>query len=480
MNFSESDIEQIKQHELTIEQIEKQIANFKSGFPYANIIRPATVNDGIFDLSAQQRKKYIDIYNSVRDTKQITKFVPASGAATRMFKDLFAFLSSGDENPTTKSVLGNITKFAFYDKLKAYINSTSTNHEIIDCIVNARGLNYGKMPKGLIPFHKYSDETRTPVQEHMVEGALYATANNISNIHFTISPEHLDDFKKLINDQISKYEHTYDIKYNITTSEQKQSTDTIAVTPDNEPFRTTDGKLLFRPAGHGALIENLNDIDSDIIFIKNIDNVSIDKSDTVEYKQTLAGMLIDIQNKIFEYLDDLENNRFNPDEICDFIKHTLHHSVSDTSRDELINILNRPIRICGVVKNIGAPGGGPFWVKNSDDTIGLQIVESAQIAPDARSIMETSTHFNPVDLVCGTRDWHGNQFDLTKYIDHSTGFISDKSDGGRPLRAMERPGLWNGAMAYWHTLFVAIPPTTFTPVKTVSDLLLPPHNNTNI
>lgn len=472
MNFSESDIDQINQHDLTPEQIEKQIENFQSGFPYADVIRPATIDDGIIELNDAARAKYIAIYDSVRDTKQITKFVPASGAATRMFKDLFSFLASDAANPTSTAVLDNITKFAFYNELAPDINNSSTAHDIINLIVN----RFGRRPKGLIPFHKYPDTIRTPIHEHLVEGALYANTNNMVNIHFTLSPEHVKDFQTLLDTALPQYEQQYNVKYNITTSAQMKSTDTIAVTPENTPFRTNDGKLLFRPAGHGALIENLNNINADIIFIKNIDNVSIDKSDTVEYKRTLAGVLIDIQNRIFQYLRDLNANNFDSDEICNFIQNELHHDINDTSRESLIDILNRPIRVCGVVKNIGAPGGGPFWIKNSDGTIGLQIVESAQIAPSNRSTMETSTHFNPVDLVCGTRDWRGNKFDLTKYIDHTTGFISDKSDGGRPLRAMERPGLWNGAMAYWHTIFIAVPATTFTPVKTVSDLLLPPHN----
>ncbi|MCQ2581589.1 MAG: DUF4301 family protein [Alphaproteobacteria bacterium] len=476
--FSDTDIQNITKHGLTVESVLQQIDNFKTGFPYANIVRPATVDDGILKLSDIECEKYINIYDSNRDTKTITKFVPASGAATRMFKDLFEYLATQQPNQTSITVLSNLDKFAFYDDLK--INENAIDSEIIDNIINGNGLNYGKTPKALIKFHNYDDGARTAAAEHLIEGAQYASSNNNVNIHFTLSPEHLDTFNNLMQSIIPEYEKRFNVKYNITTSVQKPSTDTIAVTPNNELFRQSNGELLFRPAGHGALIENLNEINSDIIFIKNIDNICNDahRADTIKYKQVLAGLLIETQNHIFKYIDDLRNNTYNKQEICDFIQNTLKHKLpQDISITELIGILNRPIRVCGVVQNIGAPGGGPFWVKGTDNTESLQIVESAQIAPNARDIMNTSTHFNPVDLVCGIRDSQGNVFDLQEFIDHTAGFISDKSASGKSLRAMEKPGLWNGAMAYWHTIFVEVPATTFTPVKTVADLLLPPHTN---
>lgn len=474
--FSTPDTEQIKTHGLTPEIVAQQLADFVCGFPYANITRPATVGDGITELSDPDIARYAEKYTAAQATKKIVKFVPASGAATRMFRDLFEFLNTGTMNDVTRRVLDNLDKFAFWDDLRQFLPDTPTDRDKIACMLTNAGLDYGNLPKGLIAFHKYDTYSRTALEEHLVEGAQYAAANGTVRIHFTVSPEHLAGFRALLARAVPEYSARYGVKYDITMSNQSTSTDTIAVNPDNTPFRTDDGRLLFRPAGHGALIENLNNIDADIVFIKNIDNVTTDelRGDTIKYKHVLAGLLLSLQARAFEYLNNFVAYDLN--EIRTFIKNDLCVRTSDDAPAEMLRqILNRPIRVCGMIKNIGAPGGGPFWVRDEHGTESLQIVESSQIAPDARDIMNASSHFNPVDLVCGTRDAHGKPFDLTAFVDHKAGFISEKSYGGHALRAMERPGLWNGAMAHWNTVFVAVPASTFTPVKVVTDLLSSSH-----
>ena len=472
MIFSDADIKQITNHGLAVQDIEYQIADFVRGFPFADIVHPATMVSGeIQELNNAARQEYIDIYKGYAKTHTVIKFVPASGAATRMLRDLFTFLETGELNDTARKVCEHVRMLAFYDYLK--LDENATNTDIARAIVN----KYGNMPKGLVPFHKYDNgtEIRTPIAEHLVEGAKYAVSDGDNvNIHFTVSHEHHDAFENEINKIMPAYSKRFGVKYNITMSEQDPSTDTIAVNPDNTPFRTEEGTLLFRPAGHGALIKNLDKMDADIVFIKNIDNVCTDTAaqDTIEYKQALAGMLVSIQTQIFEYICALDAGKGDVNKIAEFVKNVLCVDVAPNA-DELKKILNRPLRVCGMVKNTGAPGGGPFLVKNS----GLQIIESSQIAPTSRDIMNMSTHFNPVDLVCAVRDYRGNKFDLMNYIDKDTGFISEKSYAGRPIRAMECPGLWNGAMARWNTIFVAVPITTFNPVKTIADLLTPAHNN---
>jgi hypothetical protein len=478
-DFTNSEIKQIQSHGLTLSQIEQQITDFKTGFPFANIVHPATINDGINQYDEISIDEFIKNYDANKQNYHITKFVPASGAATRMFRDLFDFLSSGTPNTTTNTVVCNIKRFAFYDEIKKFLPSTPTAHDIISAILDANKSNMGTLPKALISFHKYNNEIRTAAHEHLIEGAEYAQSNNIVNIHFTLSPEHQTKFDDLMKKIVPDTEQKYGIKINITTSNQIPQTDTIAVNYDNTPFHDDNGNLVFRPAGHGALIDNLNKIDSDIIFIKNIDNITNDshRTDTIKYKKLLAGILIDTQQRLFEFMRALVNDNYNEQDLRTFITQKLNTPIPTNaiSRDEFIQILNRPIRVCGVVKNTGAPGGGPFWTLNDNGYESLQIIESSQIAPESRDIMNKSTHFNPVDLVCGIRDWQGKKFDLTRFIDEKTGFISDKSYAGKPLRAMEKPGLWNGAMAYWHTIFVNVPNSTFTPVKQVSDLLAPAH-----
>ncbi len=338
------------------------------------------------------------------------------------------------------------------------------------------GLGYGSQPKGLVTFHAYPEGARKAVEEHLVEGAAYAAAGGKAKIHFTVSPEHRNGFEALLAEKVPLYEKRFGIRYDISFSVQKPSTDTIAVNPDNTPFRQDDGRLLFRPAGHGALIENLNDIDADLVFIKNIDNVTTDalRGDTVRFKKVLAGVLLGLQERASEYLKALDAGDLEP--IAEFIRRELCVKLPEHYDAALLRaILDRPIRVCGMVRNEGEPGGGPFWVANPDGTESLQIAESSQIAPDDMPLMKSATHFNPVDLVCGVRRADGSKYDLREYVDPATGFISSKSSGGRELRAQELPGLWNGAMARWNTVFVDVPVSTFSPVKTVLDLLRPQH-----
>lgn len=465
--FTQQDIEQIKSHGLTIDAIKQQLHDFASGFPPADIESAATIGNGVLPMLGAE---YVDFYKSHKDNYNIVKFVPASGAATRMFKDLFEFLSTGTMNKTTQSVLDNLEKFAFYDDLKSYLPDNATAHDIIECLITERGLNYGNLPKALLQFHKYDTFNRTALAEHLVEGALYAQSNHMVNIHFTVSPEHKSGFNALLDKILPEYEQKFGVKYNITMSTQKTETDTIAVNLDNTPFRNDDGSLLFRPAGHGALIENLNDIDADIIYIKNIDNICPDnaRDDTVYHKMALAGMAMQIQSQIFDYIRAIDNGDANIDTIKLFIKDKLGLRISDNVN--IRDILNRPLRVCGIIKNTGEPGGGPFWVRD-ENRIGLQIVEPGQIAPENINILKDGEFFSPTDIVCMPNDYNGKKFNLIEFIDTRAGFISEKSKNGRALRAMERPGLWNGAMAHWNTVFVETPLSTFTPVKVISDLL---------
>ena len=416
-------------------------------------------------------------YDRAKESLRVVKFVPASGAATRMFKDLFEFVREGRRTAVVGELLANRRRFAFWPELRTIIGDDADELRTVENIV-AEGLRYGETQKGLVSFHRYGDEVRKAVEEHLVEGAQYAAAGGEVKIHFTVSPEHLTRFEALLAEKIPGYESRFGVKYRISFSVQDPSTDTLAVNPDCTPFRRADGRLLFRPAGHGALIGNLGKIDADIVFVKNIDNVTTDarRGDTVLYKKALAGVLLALQERIFEYLMALEVPGAELEPIAAFIENELCVKLpKDYGTALLRQVLDRPIRVCGMVRNEGEPGGGPFWVTGADGLETLQIAESNQIAPEKRELMRLATHFNPVDLVCSFRTSKGGRFDLQEFVDPATGFISRKSDGGRELLAQELPGLWNGAMARWNTVFVEVPITTFSPVKVVTDLLRPEH-----
>ena len=467
----------MEEHGLTPAALETQLKNFREGFPFLPVTRAASCGDGIRVLDAAGIEQAAARYDRAKESLRVVKFVPASGAATRMFKDLFEFVREGRRTAVVGELLANRRRFAFWPELRTIIGDDADELRTVEDIV-AEGLRYGETPKGLVSFHRYGDEVRKAVEEHLVEGAQYAAAGGEVKIHFTVSPEHLTRFEALLAEKIPGYESRFGVKYRISFSVQDPSTDTLAVNPDCTPFRRADGRLLFRPAGHGALIGNLGKIDADIVFVKNIDNVTTDarRSDTVLYKKALAGVLLALQERIFEYLMALEVPGAELEPIAAFIENELCVKLpKDYGTALLRQVLDRPIRVCGMVRNEGEPGGGPFWVAGADGLETLQIAESNQIAPEKRELMRSATHFNPVDLVCSFRTSKGGRFDLREFVDPATGFISRKSDGGRELLAQELPGLWNGAMARWNTVFVEVPITTFSPVKVVTDLLRPEH-----
>ena len=501
-----NDLEQLKAKGISEKQIEEQLACFVKGFPYLEIAASASVEKGIMVIDKEAQASYMEAWDAyLAKNKKIVKFVPASGAASRMFKNLYEFLSADYQEPTTafeQKFFNEITKFAFYKALNAKCEQNTGKDiqaliaageykEIVANLLEAKGLNYGQLPKGLLLFHTYPESVRTAMEEHLAEGAMYAKNNaGEVNIHFTVSPEHQALFEQLVAEKAGEYEDQFSVKYDVSFSIQKPSTDTVAAAMDNTPFRDKNGKLLFRPGGHGALIENLNDVDADVVFIKNIDNVVPDsfKCATVIYKKVIAGVLVSLQQKIFHYLELIEGGKYTHEQVEEMI-HFLQDDLCVKNPDtklledaELIlytkGKLERPLRVCGMVKNVGEPGGGPFLAVNPDGTISLQVLESSQIDmkdPAKKAMFEKGTHFNPVDLVCAVKNHKGEKYNMPEYVDKNTGFISFKSKDGRELKALELPGLWNGAMSNWNTVFVEVPIETFNPVKTVNDLLRPEH-----
>jgi len=514
LKFTEQDIQQIEKHGLTLKKVKSQMELFKSGLPLINLQSAATVGDGIKQFSNVEKEHYISYFDSKRNESSILKFVPASGAATRMFKTLFNFLDT--YNPEEESInsfinrnkdsdlsvfLVGIEKLPFYNIVLNKIEQFYPDYEsfsndtqkylFVKTIIDEDKLNYGFFPKGLLPFHKYKDHIATAFEEHLFEAALYASTNGKADLHFTISEKYnhiFDNEFKRIEKIVERKTKT---KFNISFSYQKDSTDTISVTPEDEPFRDDDGQLDFRPSGHGALLENLNDLDADVIFIKNIDNVVVFKyeNEVASYKKMLAGLLLELQSQTFEHIKTLKNSEVSDKkliEIAEFLINRLNVKVSHEFEkyskkyqiEYLIEKLDRPIRVCGMVKNEGEPGGGPFWVKDESGNISLQIVESAQVDrknKHQKDILKNATHFNPVDLICGVKNYKGKKFDLNKYVDSKTSFITMKTKVGKDLKALELPGLWNGSMASWNSIFVEVPLITFNPVKTVTDLLKPTH-----
>ena len=502
-NPTAEDLVQLKEQGLTVEQVQAQIDNFKNGFPKSRLDAPATPgNGGIRVLSANEIARYEKQYRTLGSGKKILKFVPASGAATRMFKDLYSFTATyfgiadnfEKEYPSVKEFLDNLTVFAFYNDLKACMLRADLDIDdymqrgdystVINFLLKEQYMGYGSLPKALLKFHRYGEVQRTPMEEHIVEGALYArNSDGTVDLHFTISPEHRAAFRRKLAEVKAYYESTLGIKLKVSTSEQKHYTDIIAVDEQNNPVRDENGRLTFRPGGHGALIENLNEQRADLIFVKNIDNVVPDwmKHTTVIYKQVLAGMLLELREKTFDALRTLDSkpDKRTLNKLIRFAKEELNIMVPEgCDAKTLHTLLNRPMRICGMVKNLGEPGGGPFYTIDTKGRRSLQVVESAQVNhndPQQEKIFQASTHFNPVDLVCSTKNYRSRYFDLRQYVDPQTGFISKKTKGALTVKSQELPGLWNGAMADWITLFVEVPIATFNPVKTVNDLLRKEH-----
>ena len=504
-SYTEQDKTQINEKGITTKITDRQLRYFRESFPFAEISAAATPKKGILQLSENEIEKYIKIYEAVAENERVLKFVPASGAASRMFKVLFAFMNEEekaeellktDEYKPVKEFFDNIEKFAFYFELKKLVENNGFDinknyKQVLKFFLTDRGMNYANLPKALLLFHSYDNApSRTSVEEHFAEGINYAVSGDKVSLHFTVSEEHLELFKEEIEKLKLKYSSSHNLRFDLDFSTQKSHTDTIAVNMNNEPFRTEDEKLLFRPGGHGALIENLNELNAEIIFVKNIDNVVPDKlkAETFTYKKALAGILADVRNKSFEYLEAMENSsdekllkkvsKFIKTNFSFILKNDFEELSEKKQRKYLQNILNRPIRVCGMVKNEGEPGGGPFFIKKPNGEESLQIVEGSQIDPNSsekQEIIQNATHFNPVDLVLSTKDYKGNSFDLNEFIDPETGFISEKSRNGKKLKALELPGLWNGAMALWNTIFVEVPISTFNPVKTINDLLRVQH-----
>ena len=505
--LTQNDLSLLKEKGITPEQLQQQLDRFATGFPYLVLESSARVGYGILSLDRDAEEMAMGRWHQyLADGGGVTKFVPASGAASRMFKALFAFVDGDTDIPAKDGdvdrMLVDIHNLPFFEELnettrRLYSKTVDAlmdegrNRDVIAAIIRPEGMNYGNLPKGLLTFHRYPDNTtRTPLEEQLVEGAQTATtADGTVNLHFTVSGNHRDLFKKKIEEAVPVVEKQMGVKFNISMSEQQPSTDTVAANPDNTPFRE-DGNLVFRPGGHGALIRNLDAIDSTVVFVKNIDNVVPDsyREATVRYKKVIAGVLIQHHDLVARYIDMLVNKRYTQTDLVDMVAYLRKVFYTDDARfdtlknEELAEVLlskfNRPMRVCGMVRNEGEPGGGPYIARNADGSYSPQILESTQIDPDNesyKSMVAQATHFNPVDLVCYIRDIDGKKFDLPAHVDQATGFISSKSLHGRELKALELPGLWNGAMSDWLTIFVEVPIATFNPVKTVNDLLRPVH-----
>ena len=510
-NFSQADLEIFVERSISLETLASQFQFFINGIPKIILDRPAKIDDGILSLSEVKAHNYAAYFDSQKTNFKIVKFVPASGAASRMFKFLSEFLANfrvGEETITEYCIrtedkelllfFDSIDKFPFYNLVLNATRKATANYEkedldfkkyaFVKTMLSEDYFDFSNQPKGVLPFHSYPEFIATPVEEHLNECLDYAIANKKSYLHFTISDAHQSKFEKIILEHKNTHKEATEIE--ISYSYQSKATDVIAYNLNNTPFRDRGGNLVFRPGGHGALIENLNQLEADLIFIKNIDNVLQNQNKTVTlFKKALAGILIENQQKVFEYVSLLKNKTITDGQIQEallFLNAKLFVQVAnnfdsfsfDHKIEYLLKVLNRPIRVCGMVKNDGEPGGGPFWVSDKTGTLSLQIIEASQVDNSDQvqlEVLNNATHFNPVDLVCGTKDNEGNKFNLTEFVDNTTGFIVQKAKDGLPYKAFELPGLWNGAMAGWLTIFVEVPSSTFNPVKTVNDLLKPEH-----
>lgn len=515
MELSKIDIDQIEKKGLTEKKVQQQIELFQNGLPFSNLVSEARIDNGILKLSDEEQAHFMSCFEAKKDSVSILKFVPASGAASRMFKFLFTFLEeykveeesinayiNTHKNKDLNVFFVGLEKFPFYDMVMERLKAEDANFDslssdeqrlkFVRMMLDEDKLNFSNFPKGLLPFHKYKDHTvSTAFGEHLYESALYSACNASTKLHFTISEKYNSKFDEEFENIEQKIEKITGSTFDISFSYQKESTDTIAVTTKNKPFRNQDNSLLFRPSGHGALLENLNDLEADVIFVKNIDNVVTKyyKDEVARHKKVLAGILLELQEQSFKYLNILEGGDLSESkliEIAEFLSNKMNVRISTEFEkyslkyqvEYLTEKLNRPLRVCGMVKNEGEPGGGPFWTKDESGNVSLQIVESAQIdkkSKQQKEILKNATHFNPVDLVCATKNYKGEKFDLNKFVDPKTAFITMKTKTGKDLKALELPGLWNGSMANWNTIFVEVPLITFNPVKTVNDLLKAPH-----
>ncbi len=510
VEFNQADIQQIIELGKTPEQVFEQLDGFRAGFPFVHLKRPCVLGDGVMPLPDARAERYLKAFRPHVEAGRVMKFVPASGAASRMFKPFFALrkkIRDGQEIPRHQAdLMASLPQFAFYDELRATMRRQGLSLEpnidpqsykkVLDYLLGERGLNYAHLPKGLILFHRYPDGARTAFEEHFVEAVRYARARDGKAwLHFTVA----HDFQSAVREHMDRAKRRFaslETDFEVGLSVQSRSTDTIAVDLKDRPFRTRNGRLLFRPGGHGALLRNLNDLRADIVFVKNVDNVVPDraKADTGLFKQALGGVLVGLQERAFEFLRAMESDSPNQELVAavqEFAERDLNLRFPpgfanwslEERRHRLFNKLNRPLRVCGVVQNQGEPGGGPFWVSEPDGSESLQIVELHQVDHDnhdQHAVWRSSEFFNPVDVVCAVRDCWGRPFNLMEYRDPDTAFISTKSYGGRELKALELPGLWNGSMARWTTVFVEVPVSTFNPVKSVVDLLRPEHQTVRV
>jgi len=511
IDLTDADREQLRGQAISVDEIDRQLSLFRKPRRFMRLVRPCTVGDGIRRMAPDETDEFLAFHAEAAAKGRFAKFVPASGAATRMFRELLVYqkspgretswptvlerAASGDESARAVTrFMEELRRFAFWDDLRGVLGSDRPGEFVpaLDALLEPGGLGYERSPKGLLKFHSYPDRSRTPFEEQMVEAAEYARGEGgLCRLHFTVSPEHLERFEFLFDEVREIYESRFDARFEVDYSVQKSSTDTVAVDPDNRLFRDETGRLVFRPGGHGALIENLNDLGADLVYIKNIDNVQPDDRRRIvsRWKRILGGYLVKLQRRGQEIFDRLRGDvpptdfldlalRFAGTRLQIQLNGRLDNRSPEARRRWLLDRLSRPIRVCGVVPNTGEPGGGPFWVRGSDGSVTLQIVETVQVDPDdaeQQAILAGSTHFNPVDLVCGLRDGECRPYDLRLFIDPDAVIVTEKSYAGRGLKALERPGLWNGAMAGWNTVFVEVPLETFTPVKTVLDLLRPEH-----
>jgi hypothetical protein len=503
-HFSEKDLQTIAARGIDTAEVLRQVEIFRGGVKPAHLKRPARIGDGIVQVTPEERETLVSLHNLAARKGRMLKFVPASGVASRLFKDWQScyYRGSFDSEEGSLRFLQNIPKFAFYDDLKDVMAldgqsiersvRDKRHRDILEYLLTQKGLNYASLPKALLKFHIYPGHNRTAVEEHLVEAALYVRdVRDICRVHFTVSEEYESQFRDFVSRVRGDYEKLYGVSYDISVTIQLPSTDTIAVDMNNKPFRDRRGQILFRPAGHGALLQNLNAMGGDIIFLKNIDNVVPDrlKDVTVLYKKVLGGYLVRLQDEIFGILRLLSEKgakdaklssiiRFCRDRLFISFPNGFGSSRASAKKEYIFQKLNRPLRVCGMVKNEGEPGGGPFWVEESDGTESLQIIDQNQIDPysnEQERLWRSSTHFNPVDLVCGVKNYRGERFDLRLYADQNAVSISVKAHENRELKALERPGLWNGSMALWNTVFVEVPLETFNPVKTIEDLLRKSH-----
>lgn len=504
--FTPRDLEQMSELGIRPEEAARQVDLFRNRPPFTRVLRPCTPGDGIRQLVREEEPWLLARFEGAARDGRIGKMVPASGAASRMFKELLSYLSKGNANgaempAAVRTFFDNLERFPFFEALAEVMKrdgldlKTSDPRAVLEYLLTERGLNYAELPKGLLLFHRYPDGARTPFEEHLIEATEQTrSGDGTCRLHFTVSPQHEKEFHALLERVRRRYEERYEARFEVTFSDQRRSTDTLAVELDNRPFRQDDGTLLFRPGGHGALLDNLHDLGQegwDVVLIKNIDNIVPDSGRPLisQWKRLLTGTLLAVQDRVFRLLERLEEGSTTAlDEAVQFLEKELSRRLpeelkqgeTEERRRRLIDLLDRPLRACGMVRNLGEPGGGPFWVEAPDGSVSIQIVETSQLdpnSPEQQALLKASTHFSPTDLACALRDRHGRPYDLHRYVDPATVFFSEKSHEGRPLKALERPGLWNGSMAGWNSVFVETPDATFAPVKSVLDLLRPEHQD---